>query len=149
MPCLNHLWGVNDEAELLDDVKDDLLHLITVKLIYITNGTRIYIEPAVAFFTTAVTKSYVENWKKLRRCISYLNQTVDDVRIVGGFNLTEFFTWVYVSYDAHPNMRSQIGVVISIGHGMLHCRYSKKNLNAKGLTEAELIGTSEYVTFNV
>ena len=88
LPCLHHLWGVNDEAELLDDVKGYLFHLITVKLIYITNVTRIYIEPAVTFFTTTVTKSYVEDWKKLRICISYLNQTVDDVRIVGVFNLT-------------------------------------------------------------
>ena len=32
---------------------------------------------------------------------------------------------------------------------MLHFRYSTQNLNAKGLTEDEIIGPIEYVPFNV
>ena len=36
-----------------------------------------------------------------------------------------------------------------MGYVMLHCQSSKKNLNTKCLTEAELIGASEYVTFNL
>ena len=36
-----------------------------------------------------------------------------------------------------------------MGYGMLHFRSSKKNLNAKISTAAELIGTSVYVTFNI
>ena len=46
-------------------------------------------------------------------------------------------------------MRSQTGVVMSMGYGMLNFRSSKKNLNAKSLTEAKLIGNSEYVPNNV
>ena len=53
-----------------------------------------------------VAKGNVYYWKKLRRFISYLNQTVEDVKNIGGFDLTEFFTWVDLSYDEHPNMRS-------------------------------------------
>ena len=34
-------------------------------------------------------------------------------------------------------------------YGMLHWRSSKQNMNAKNSTEAELIGTSEYVPFNI
>ena len=36
-----------------------------------------------------------------------------------------------------------------MGYVMIHWLYSKKHINAKGLTEAELIGTSEYFPFNV
>ena len=71
-----NLLDVNDEAELLDDVKADLFHSLTPKLLYITNITRPDIQPSVEFLTTRVSKINVDNWKKLRRCISYLNQAV-------------------------------------------------------------------------
>ena len=35
----------------------------------------------VALLTKRVAKRNVDDCKKLKRCISYLNQTVDDVRI--------------------------------------------------------------------
>ena len=74
---------------------------------------------------------------------------VDDVRIIGVFNLADLFTWVDVSYAVHPNMLIQTGKVIPMGYGILHFQSSKKNLNAKISTEAELKGTSEYVIFNI
>ena len=63
--------------------------------------------------------------------------------------ITDLFTWVDSSYSVHPNMRFQTGRVTSMVYRMLHCQSSKKNLNAKSLIGAELIGTSEYVLFNV
>ena len=38
---------------------------------------------------------------------------------------------------------------MSTGYGMIHCLSNKQNMNAKFSSEAELIGTSEYVPFNV
>ena len=118
----------------MDDVKADLFHSLTSKLIYITKKTIPDIEPDVPFFTPRVAKRNVGDWKKLRRFISYLNQTVEDVRIIGGFNLTDLLTWFDASYDVHPNVSSQIGGVMSMGCGMLHCRSSKQNINAKSST---------------
>ena len=82
-PCAQHLWVVKYNAELLDDIKDYLFHLLISKLLYITKKTGPDIEPAVALLTIRVAKSNVDDWKKLRRCISYLNKTLEDVRIVG------------------------------------------------------------------
>ena len=148
-PCAHNLWGVNNEAELLDYIKSYLFHLLTYKLLYITKRTIPDIEKAVVLFTKRVSHINVDDWKKLRRCISYLNQTVDDVSIIGCFNLKYFLTWVDVSYAIHTNMHIQTGGVMSINYVMLCFLSSKQNLNANFLTEAELIGTSEYVTFNV
>ena len=36
-----------------------------------------------------------------------------------------------------------------MGYAMILCQSIEQNLNVKVLTEAELIGTSEYVTFNL
>ena len=147
--CVYHLCDVNDEAELMDDVKADFFHSLTDMLLYITNRRIPDIKPAVDFLTTRVVKINVYDWKKLITCISYLNQTVDNVRIIGFLNLTEFFTWIDVSYAVHPNLHSQKGGVMSMGYGMIHCRSSKKNLNTKNSTEDEIIRTSECVPFNV
>ena len=133
-PCAQHLWDVNNEAKILDNVKADFFHSLTSKLLYITKRTRPDIELDVAFFTKSVVKRNVGDWKKLRRFISYLNQTVEDVRIIGGFNLTDLLTWFDESYDVHPNVSSQTGGVMSMGRGMLHCRSSKQNINAKSST---------------
>ena len=91
----------------------------------------------------------MDDCKKLRRYISYLNQTLDDAWIIEVFNLTDLFKWVDVSYAVHSNIHSHTGGFISLGCGMLYCRSSKKKLNAKDSNEAVLIGTSEYVLFNV
>ena len=133
----------------MDDVKADLFHSLTSKSLYIIKSKIPDIEPAVGFLNTRVVKSNVGDWKKLIRCISYLNQTVGNVSIVGGFNLTYLFIWVDASYDVHPNMRSQTVVLMLIGYENLHCQSSKQNMNENISTEAELIVTSEYVNFNV
>ena len=44
-PCAQSLWYVNYEEELLDDVKADLFHSLTAKLIYITKMKIPDIEP--------------------------------------------------------------------------------------------------------
>ena len=144
-----NLRDVNDEAELLDDVKADFFHSLTAKFLYITKRTWIDIEPYVELLNPRVSNSNVDDPNKLIICISYLTQTLGIVRIIWGYNLIDLFTWVDVSYAVHPNMLLQTGGVMSMGYGILHCRSSKQNLNAKSLTDAELIGTSEYVPFNV
>ena len=74
---------------------------------------------------------------------------VDNVSIIGVFNLTDFITWVDTSYAVHPNLCIHKGGVMSMNYGILHCQFSKKNVNVKSLTEAELIVTTEYDPFNV
>ena len=74
---------------------------------------------------------------------------VDYVSIIEVFNLTELFTWVDASYTVKSNMRIHTGGVMSTGYEMLYCQPSKQNPNAKSLSEAKLIGTSAYLSFNV
>ena len=65
-----------------------------------------------------------------------------NVSTIGGFNLTDLFTWVDASYNVHPNILSHTGGVMSISSVMLHFQSRNQNLNAKVSTEAEIIGTS-------
>ena len=61
----------------------------------------------------------------------------------------DLFKLVDASYAVHTNMRTQTGILMSMGYGMLHYQSINQNLNAKISTEAELIGMSEYVNFSV
>ena len=46
-------------------------------------------------------------------------------------------------------MRSHTGGIISLAWGALHTKSSKQKLNVKNSTEAELVGMSEYVPYNI
>jgi len=57
--------------------------------------------------------------------------------------------WVDAAYAVHPNMRSHTGGCISFGLGTLHARSTKQKLNTKSSTEAEIVGMSDYLLFNI
>jgi hypothetical protein len=79
----------------------------------------------------------------------WLKNTVNEVRTIGASDLTRLYTWVDAAYAVHDNMRSQTGGAMSMGYGLLHCRSSKQKLNTKSSTESELVGTSDYVPYNI
>ena len=67
-------------------------------------------------------------------------------RIIGAEDLGILQTWVDASYAIHPDMRSHTGAVISLGHGVINSKSSKQKINTKSLTEAELVGASDYIS---
>ena len=148
-PCANHLWKVNEDAEKLDEEKAKVFHSIVAKLLHVTKRSRPDIETAVAFLMTRVSKSDVDDWKKLKRLMTWLRKTRADVRLIGAKSVDELYVWVDAAFGVHNDMKSQTGGVMSFGHGMVHCRSNKQRLNTKSSTEAEIVGTSEYVPFPI
>lgn len=63
--------------------------------------------------------------------------------------MATIFTWIDAAYAVNPDMRSQTGGVISMGLGLLHAKSSKQRLNVKSSTEAELVGNSDYLPYNI
>ena len=116
---------------------------------YITKGGRPYIETAAEFLCTGVSKSNEDDWKKLERLLICLNSTIDDKRYIGVLNIESLYTWIYAAYAVHPDMKIQTGGAILFGRGMLHCRSVNQNLNNKSSTEAEIVGLSDYLLYNI
>ncbi len=148
-PAGRNLFNVNEEVELLNTKDTERFHSVTAKLLFIAKRSRPNIETAVAFLTTRVSKSNVEDMEKLRRLIKYLAGTKNDKRIIGGENLLQLHSWIDASYAVHPNMRSHTGGCMSFGTGIIHGKSSKQKLNAKSSTEAEIVGLSEYLPYNL
>lgn len=48
--------------------------------------------------------------------------------------------WVDASFDAHKDMTSHTGAVMSLGKGAFHSTSKKQKLNTKSSAEAELVG---------
>ena len=148
-PCSRHLLDVRDEAEELSIKEKEIFHSVTAKLLYIEKRGRPDIETAVSFLTTRVDKSDKDDWKKLRRVLQYLNQTIGDVRVIGCENMDNLYTWIDAAYGVWTNMRSQTGGCMSLGLGMIHCKSSKQKLNTKSSTESEIVAMSDYLPYNI
>ena len=140
---------VDETSPELNMEQQDLFHSIVAKLLWVMKRGRPDIETTIAFLCTRVAAPTEQDWKKLRRLLQFLNQTIDDVRVVAADDLSSLFTWIDAAYAVHPNMRSHTGGTMSMGLGVLHCKSSKQKLNTKSSTEAEVVGTSDYVPYNI
>ena len=77
------------------------------------------IETAVSFLSTRVSNPDEHDWKKLKRVLSFLENTKEDIRIIGCDSIDVLFTWVDASYAVHHNMRSHTGGSMSLGWGTI------------------------------
>ena len=98
---------------------------------------------------TRVDKSDTDDWRKLLRVIAFVKCTLDDCRIIGATDLTKIFTWIDAAYAVNPDMKSQTGGAMSMGIEVIHAKTNKQKLNVKSSTEAELVGNSDYVPYNL
>ena len=141
-PAQKHLRDVNDTCEKLTGMKHEVFHSVVAKLLYITKRARPDLETAISFLCTRVSKSDLNDWKKLRRVIAFIKGTINDKRIIGARNLSTIFMWIDAAYAVNPDMKSQTGGAMSMGVGILHGKCSKQRLNVQRSTEAELVGVS-------
>lgn len=146
-PARPRLRDVNSNGVLLNKGKKEAFHSIVAKLLWIMKRARPDLETAISFLCTRVSKSDEDDWIKLRRVIAFIQCTIEDVRIIGASDLNKIFTWIDSAYAVNPDMRSQTGGAISMGIGLIHAKCSKQKLNVKSSTEAELVGTSEYIPY--
>ena len=74
------------------------------------------LETLVSFLTMRVTKSDVDDWKKLKRGLKFVKNTIEDKRIIGAKTLTDLYTWIDAAYSVHNNMRGHTGGAIWMGY---------------------------------
>ena len=91
-----------------------------------------------------MSKSTIEDWKKLRRLVSFFKGTINDKRIIGVISLENMHTWIDTVYGVYNDTRSQTGEAISLGWGIIHETSIVQKLNTKRSTESEVVGFSDY-----
>ena len=149
-PANKNLFSTTKKSKELNSEKSDIFHSVTAKLLYIAKRARLDIETTVSYLCTRVSRSTEDDWLKLRRVLGFLQSTINDVRIIGADSLQNLFTFIDAAYGVHDiDMRSHTGGAMSMGIGTIHNRSTKQKLNTKSSTEAEVVGTSEYMPYNV
>ena len=100
---------------------------------------------SIAFLSTRVTKSTIQDWEKLKRVLRYIQGTIDMPRIIGADSMLNLVTWVDASYAVHNDIMSHTGGCMSFGTGALMPKSSKQKLNTKSTTECEVVGANDYI----
>ena len=142
-PASPHLFKVNDSCEKLPEPHRQLLHKIVAKLLFVSIRARPDIHVAVSFLTSRVSKADRDDWKKLKRLLCYIKQTLDLKLTLAADNLAITKWWVDAAYGVRDDGKSQTGCSMTFGHGTLNNKSTKQKINAKSSTEAELIGASD------
>ena len=148
-PAAHDLFSQDETSDQLSLNEADLFHSVVQKLLYICKRARPDVEPAISYLCTRVSSPTKEDDNKLTRVLGFLEKTIDDERVLGAVDLDTLCTWVDASYGVHLDMKSHTGGTMSFGYGTLHTKSSKQKLNTKSSTEAELVGVSEYLPYNI
>jgi hypothetical protein len=144
-PANKDLFTVDDVSEQLDKRQGEIFHSIVAKLLYVSKRARTDAQLAIAFLCTRVSCSTEQDWEKLIRLLRYFNGTLDMPLILGADSLTESKSWVDAAYAVHDDMKSHTGGATSLGRGAIMCKSTKQKLNTKSSTEAEVVGSSDYL----
>jgi hypothetical protein len=144
-PAQKHLFDIDESSPLLSTKEAEAFHSVVAKLLYVAIRAQPDILLAVSFLCTRVSKSTQQDQQKLLRLLQDIRGTLDLTLTIGADDLGKIRTWVDASYTVHPDMKSHTGGVMSMGTGGLVCKSSKQKLNTKSLTEAKLVGATDYL----
>ena len=86
---------------------------------------------------------------KFERRLTWVKNTIYDQCVIGERKLSEVFTWIYLDYDVNVNMIIHMSGAMSMGYIIIHVKVLKHKMNVKSLEEIELVGFSEYISYNI
>ena len=110
-PAAHWLFAVSDARKLKGELIDAFRSLVA-KLLWVCQCRRTDCSPDVDFLCTRVKSPDVEDWKILKRLISFLHQTIDDVRIIGAYDLLKMQNLIDSSHAVHEDMKVHTGGTI-------------------------------------
>ena len=81
VPAGNHLFIVNDACKKLCNRDKIIFQRLVSKLLFLSKRARPEIHPKIAFLTTRLITTDEDDWKKLQRVLSYLDATINTVKL--------------------------------------------------------------------
>jgi hypothetical protein len=146
-PANGHLFMERDDSPPLTAERAKLFHSVVQALSYMCQRVRYDIMTAVAYLKTRVSNPTEFDESKLARCLYYLNGTRDLGLTLGvrGESI-EVDSSIDASHAVYPNGRSQGGLGISLGVGLVKGRSHKLDINTKSSCESELVEVSDDVS---
>jgi hypothetical protein len=146
-PASANLFELCEKAPKLIGDKSKLFHSLVQGLSYASQRVRWDILLVISFLKGRVSCPDEYDWLKLWRCLAYLNATKDLSLTLGlsGEGVT-IDSSIDASHAVYADARSQGGLSISLGLGVVKARSHKLGLNTKSSMESELVSTSDDVS---
>jgi len=145
-PASPHLFEINEKAEKLSGEKLQSFHSLVQGISYMAQRVRTDLLLVIGFLKTRVSCADEYDWLKLNRCLAYLNATKDLGLTLGAKRPIGIDSSIDASHAVYDNGRSQGGLAISLGLGVVKARSHKLGLNTKSSCESELVTTSDNVS---
>jgi hypothetical protein len=144
-PAANHLFAVNEDCEKLSEQLREKFHSIVAKLLYVAKRVRPDILTAISFLSRRVRVADMDDWKKLKRLLSYLNGSKHLKLRLTALSMNVIECYVDASFAIHDDMKGHTGSIITMGgsKGAVFAKSTKQRIVAKSSTEAELVAVSD------
>jgi len=140
------LFEVDEDSPILDEGKQRAFRSIVMKVVYVAKRVCLDLLTTTAFLTTRQGKGTSQDWKKLRRLLQYIQNTIDMPFIFAADEMNRFHTFNDVAYAVNMDRKSQTGGLVTFGRGAVHGQSTKQRLNTKSSTEGEIVSCSDYLT---
>ena len=143
----DHLFTVNPDCEKLDPETADYYHRTVARLLFASKRARPDLQTAVAFLCTRVACSDKDDYKKLKRVIQYIRDTIH-LPLVLGWDGSGNLVWsIDASFAVHMDMKSHTGYCLTMGVGSVVSGSTKQKITTRSSTESELVGVDDTITF--
>ena len=129
----------------LSEEKGKIFHSLVQALSYAAQRVRWDLLLAVSFLKGRVSSPDELDWNKLERLLHYLNATKDLEVYLGVRGKLQIDSSIDASHAVYQDARSQGGLAISLGLGLLKGRSHRLSINTKSTAESELVATSDDV----
>jgi hypothetical protein len=142
-PAANHLYTVNPDAKKLHENQRETFHSIVAKLLFVATRARPDLQPTISFLTSRCAKADVDDWKKLKRLLCYVKNTIDLKLRLRASAMNIVMWWADAAFAVRDDFKSQSGRGMSLGAGMIQCKSNKQSTTENSSTTAELISSSD------
>jgi hypothetical protein len=143
----SNLFTVDENSVKLPEKQKIAFHNVVAKALYVAKQAWLNIAVSIAFLTTRVCCPDLQDWVKLRHLVEYLRSTVDLPLISGATSFGVQNWYVDAAFAVHPNMRGHSGGALTLELGFPISSSGKQKLNTRSLTESELVGVDNLMSF--
>ena len=142
-PAYKDSFEIDKNAPKLSSMDGDFFHRFVTKLLFAAKCAWPDIQLAVSFLCTRVKYADVDDMRKLKRCVKYIQETIY-IPLILGWNKSGDMVWsIDASFAVHMDMKSHTGSTLSLGLGSAISGSHKQKNNTNSTTVSELHGIGD------
>jgi hypothetical protein len=144
-PWNNNLFKVDQKSPTLSKKQAEEFHTFVAKGLFLCKRARSDIQPAIAFLTTRVKAPNQGDWFKLKKMMSYLKTTQEDVLTLQADDTKTIIWHLDAAFAVHQDFKSHTGATMTLGKGAIQATSTKQKVNSRSSTEAKLVAMDDVV----